>query len=276
MPLLMASERREVLRSKVVSQGIARALVRPNRERLGVRLLLVLAAGAALAAAAPAVAAQHIGSDALPEHDSQIFSLSRFQIDAARVDGAFVGSWAGEGWVGNDFDRLWWNTEGERVGGTVADAQLSAMYGHYISPYWDFVVGYRRDFRPVGVNYLTAGIRGLAPYWFDVDARLSLSDRGKLSATTEVATDLLLTQRLITRPEFEFDWPLMSDPVRGLRPGLGDASVGIATRYEFRREFAPYVDIRWGRRAGDSQTGEPASEHDVTGWTIRGGLWLIF
>lgn len=220
--------------------------------------------------------AQQAVPGAMPEHDSQIFSLSRIQIDATHTGGDFVGSWAGEGWVGNDFDRLWWTAEGESVGGSVADAQLSAMYGRYLTTFWDVVIGYRRDFRPVGVNYLTAGIRGLAPYWFDVDARLSVSDRGKLSATTDIATDWLLTQRLITRPELHFDWPLMRDPVRDLEPGLGDASVGIATRYEFRREFAPYINVRWTRRTGDANVSEVPGGRDVTGWTLRGGLWLMF
>ena len=66
------------------------------------------------------------------------------------------------------------------------------------------------------------------------------------------------------------------DPVRDLEPGLGDASVGIATRYEFRREFAPYINVRWTRRTGDANMTEVPGGRDVTGWTLRGGLWLMF
>jgi copper resistance protein B len=212
----------------------------------------------------------------LPEHDNQVFSYSLLQVDATRAGGTGVMSLAGEGWIGTDFDRLWWNVDGDLVGGSVSDLQLRAMYGRYFARFWDAVVGYRRDVRPVGVNYLGAGIRGLAPYWFDVDAMLFVSDRAKLSLQTEVSTDLLLTQRLILRPELRLDWPLMRDPVRGLDPGLGDADIGIATRYEIRRKLAPYVDVRWSRRAGVAGPLEQSEGHDVTGWTVRGGLWLIF
>ncbi len=237
------------------------------------RRWLALAALAMLMAAP--VRAQAIPG-ALPENDNQIFSFSLLQVDVTRAGGTGVGSLTGEGWIGTDFDRLWWNVEGELVGGAVPDMQLRAMYGHYVARFWDAVVGYRRDVRPVGVNYVGAGIRGLAPYWFDVDAMVFVSDRAKLSLQTEVATDWLFTQRLIMRPELRLDWPLMRDPVRNLRPGLGDADIGIATRYEIRRTFAPYIDVRWTRRVGDAGAIEDREGRDVTGWTVRGGLWLIF
>lgn len=234
---------------------------------LALATILLLAAAPARAQAVAVV---------LPEHDNQVFSYSLLQVDATRAGGTGVMSLAGEGWIGTDFDRLWWNVDGDLVGGSVSDLQLRAMYGRYFARFWDAVVGYRRDVRPVGVNYLGAGIRGLAPYWFDVDAMLFVSDRAKLSLQTEVSTDLLLTQRLILRPELRLDWPLMRDPVRGLDPGLGDADIGIATRYEIRRKLAPYVDVRWSRRAGVAGPLEQSEGHDVTGWTVRGGLWLIF
>lgn len=235
-----------------------------------------LVATLALAAAGQEAAAQQAVPGALPENDRQIFSMTRTQFDATRAGGAFVGSWQAEGWIGTDFDRLWWNSDGEVIGRTVPDARVVAMYGHYVATFWDAVVGYRHDFNPVAVNYLTAGIRGLAPYWLDVEALLAVSDRGKASATTNIATDWLLTQRLITRPEIDLEWPLMRDPVRQLSPGLGDATVRIATRYEFQRGFAPYVDLRWTRRAGSVLASERTSGREVTGWTIRAGLWLIF
>lgn len=182
----------------------------------------------------------------------------------------------GEGWIGTDMNRLWWSTEGERVGPTTVDAELRAMYGHYFARFWDAVVGYDREFNPVGVNYVNAGVRGLAPYWIDVDAEMLLSDRGRVSLRTDAGTDWLLTQRLITHPELRVDWPLTADPQRGLTPGVGDASVGLATRYEFRREFAPYLELRWSRDAGAVQLAERRGGTDIAGWTVRGGLRLMF
>ena len=212
----------------------------------------------------------------LPENDNAVFSMTRLELDGTRVGGRGVGSWVGEGWIGTDMNRFWWSTEGERVGSTTINAELRAMYGHYFARFWDAVVGYDREFSPVGVNYLTAGVRGLAPYWIDVDAEMLLSDRGRVSLRTDAGTDWLLTQRLITHPELRVDWPLTADPRRGLTPGVGDASVGLATRYEFRREFAPYVEARWSRDAGVVGSAVRRGGTDISGWTVRGGLRLMF
>lgn len=237
-----------------------------------VRLALVVAL--ALLVSATAAQAQRIPRDRLPEEDNMVFNYSRLELDVARLNGAGVGSWNGEGWVGTDFDRLWWKTEGELVGSGANDAELQLLYGRYVATFWDLQVGYRRDIRPVGNNYLAVGIQGLAPYFFEVAATGFLSDRGKVSARTEVAAELLLSQRLITRPSVSLDWGIVSDRARGIPPGLGDASLGLQTRYEFTRKFAPYADVRWTRRGDAASPG--ASEDEPTGWSLRGGLWLIF
>ena len=48
-------------------------------------------------------------------------------------------------------------------------------------------------------NAILVGIDGVAPYWFELEAALFLSDRGDLTARTEAAYDLRLTQRLLRR-----------------------------------------------------------------------------
>ena len=62
---------------------------------------------------------------------------------------------------------LWWSTEGERIGGEFEDAEFTLLYGHYARRFWDLVVGVRHEIEPVSQSYLTFGIMGLAPYWFE-------------------------------------------------------------------------------------------------------------
>lgn len=228
----------------------------------------------ALLAGATTAQAQRIPRDSLPENDEMVFDYSRLELDATRLSGVGVGSWSGEGWIGTDFDRIWWKTEGELTSDRVNDAELQVLYGRYVATFWDLQVGYRRDIRPVGNNYLAVGIQGLAPYFFEVAATGFLSDRGKVSARTEAAADLLLSQRLISRPSVSLDWGILSDRARGIPPGLGDASLGLQTRYEFTRRFAPYADVRW-TRASDATPGE-SDVPEPRGWSLRAGLWLIF
>src|SRR3712207_8065345 len=45
--------------------------------------------------------------------------------------------------------------------------------------------------------HLVLGVQGLAPYWFEVDGAVFLSDEGDLTARFEAEHDVRLTQRLI-------------------------------------------------------------------------------
>ncbi|MEO4017102.1 copper resistance protein B, partial [Pseudomonas rossensis] len=57
-------------------------------------------------------------------------------------------AWDLSGWIGGDIDRLWLRSEGERTNGKTEDAEIQALWGHVISPWWDVVTGIRQDFKP--------------------------------------------------------------------------------------------------------------------------------
>ncbi|MGI8509244.1 MAG: copper resistance protein B [Gemmatimonadaceae bacterium] len=228
---------------------------------------------------------QQLPSAGLPiqEHDDAVYQYTQLELDAARSRGSVEGTIAGEGWVGTDFNRLWWQTAAEREGGRLDNAAIQLLYGRYVRQFWDAQIGYRRVFRPGGGNYLVAGFQGLAPYRFEVAAWGALSDRGRVSFRGEAAYELLWTQRLISRPALSADIFTSSDPAYGQRgAGLGDVEVRLPTRYEFSRQFAPYAEVRYTRRTPGEEAlsrgadvgangGAPASN-----WTLRGGLWLVF
>ena len=44
--------------------------------------------------------------------------------------------------------------------------------------------------------------------------------------------------------------PRLSDPARGIGSGLSTAEAGLRLRYEFTREFAPYIGIERAYRLG--------------------------
>ncbi len=236
---------------------------------------------------------QQMPNDGMPtqEHDNAVFKYTQLEFDAAHGRSSVESSFAGEGWVGTDYNRIWWQTAAERQGGRLDNADIQLLYGRYVRPFWDAQIGYRRVFRPGGGNYLVAGFQGLAPYRFEIAAWSALSDRGRVSFRGETAYELLWTQRLISRPALSADIFTSSDPAYGQRgAGLGDVEVRFPTRYEFTRQFAPYAEVRYTRRtpgeealsrgaaggaAGgavvDAGVGAPASR-----WTLRGGLRLVF
>jgi copper resistance protein B len=172
----------------------------------------------------------------------------------------------GQAWIGGDFNRLWIYTEGtKRYDGALEDADVQALYGRLVAPFWDLQAGLRY-FRPKSNapsrGTAVFGIQGLAPHWFEVQAAGFISHKGEVSARAEVEYDLLLTQRLIAQPRLEANFAVQSARDLGVGRGLNDGEFGIRLRYEIRREFAPYIGVVWTSRFGQTadfarQEGEP-------------------
>src|SRR3546814_2211541 len=89
------------------------------------------------------------------------------------------------------------------------------------------------------------GMDGLAPYWFEVGAQAFLSDKGDAHLRLEGSYDQRITQRLILQPAAEIDIAAQDVPELGIGSGLSDVELGLRLRYEFAREFAPYVGVNW-------------------------------
>lgn len=214
------------------------------------------------------------GDLAAQEMDDAVFHYSMLDVDAATTSGPAVGRWHGSGWIGKDFDRLWWSTEGEGTSTELERVEAMALYGHYFRRFWDVVIGYRHDVEPASRGYLTLGVMGLAPYWFEVGIFGFVSHRGDPSARFEAETDLFVTQRLILSLGGELDWLITDDQGLGLEAGVSDLELGIRTRYEIRRKLAPYVDLLWVREQEPNAAG--AAQVETGGFRIGAGLRVVY
>ncbi|WP_404629636.1 copper resistance protein B [Dyella ginsengisoli] len=162
-------------------------------------------------------------------------------------------AWDLQGWYGGDTDKLWLRSEGERSGGRLEDGDVEALWSHAVAAYWDRTLGVRHDLGAgPSRDWLAAGVQGLAPYWFDVEATLYLGTSGRSAARVRASYDVLFTQRLILQPELEANLYGRRDPARGLGRGLTDVQFGLRLRYEVRREFAPYVGVQFVQRVGST------------------------
>ena len=230
---------------------------------------------------ARAVAAVFVASVFLTGHaagqemDNMVFHFSQLELDASRIDRTGVAHWDASGWIGTDFDRVWWSAEGQQSGGAIGEAEFTALYGHYVRRFWDVAVGYRQDLEPRAQGYLAFGVAGLAPYWFEFGALGFISQEGEPSIRLEADTDLFLTQRLILTLGGELDWLLTEDDRLGLDNGIAELELGLRTRYEIRRKFAPYFDLLWVREKESLGTPgfSPVTESDLR---IGVGLRLIY
>lgn len=188
-----------------------------------------------------------------------------------------AGHWQTLGWVGRDIDRMWFRSEGTGGEGGVHHAEAQVFYGRAIRRWWDVVAGVRQDFGE-GPNrtWAAVGVQGLAPYWFEVQATAYVGESGRTHLRFETEYQFLLTNRLILQPVVEMDVYGKSDQARGIGAGLSGVETGARLRYEFRREFAPYVGVTWDRRFfGTADFARSAGER-TSGARLAVGLrlWL--
>ncbi|MFM7376863.1 MAG: copper resistance protein B [Erythrobacter sp.] len=185
--------------------------------------------------------------------DFPVFWFQGDRLETQIRDGADLYLWDIQGYYGGPTQRLWFKTEGEgegEWGPAPEDGELQALYAKAIRPFWDIQAGIRHDIAGPDSTHAVIGIQGLAPYMFEVDAALFLSTRGDLTARIEVEVDQRITQRLILQPRVEANLSAQDIPALGIGAGLDQIAVGARLRYEFAREFAPYIGIEQSWRTG--------------------------
>ena len=191
--------------------------------------------------------------------------------------------WDANAWFGGDYDKLWLKTEGHGAfGERLESAEVQALWSRAIGPWFDVQAGVRYDIRPKprhsdsGRAHAVLGVQGLAPYWFEVDAALFLSDKGDLTARLEAEHDMRLTNRLILQPRAEIELAAQDVPEIGVGSGLSAAEAGLRLRYEFVPEFAPYAGVEYSRLFGNTRDFARAAGEDAGGWTVVFGLRAWF
>jgi copper resistance protein B len=211
-------------------------------------------------------------------HDNDIQSHVLFdRLEAWNADNGTGLEWEGQSWIGTDLNRLWLRSEGERVDGRTVSADLEVLYGHSFSPWWDVVTGIRHDFKPGGSqDFAAIGVMGLAPYKFEVAATGYLGESGQTAARLEVEYETLLTNRLILQPLLEINAYGKDDARRGIGSGLSTVEAGLRLRYEFTRQFAPYIGIVRERAFGGTADLRHEEGEDIDDTRFVAGLRVWF
>ncbi|MGQ0590249.1 MAG: copper resistance protein B [Sphingosinicella sp.] len=215
----------------------------------------------------------------LAEHGRiRTFAVMIDRLEASIQGGRDGYAWDAQAWYGGAIDRLWLKSEGEGAFGEVPEqAELQVLWSRALDPWFNLQAGVRHDFRPDPErSYFVLGIEGLAPYWFEVDGALFLSNKGDLSARFEGEYDLRITQQLILQPRLELDFALQDVPEIGVGSGLSSGEAGLRLRYEIVPEFAPYVGVQYGRAFGDTARFRRLAGEDIGGWSLLVGVRAWF
>ena len=232
-------------------------------------------------------AARYFGSERMAaearelrrEHGGGVFRQLIFNL----AEGQFRNSrdgyrWDGEAWIGGDLNRLAIKTEGAGdFGRTVDDAEVQLLYSRALAPYVNLQAGLRYDVRPdPSRTYASIGVEALAPYWFDVEGTLFLSDKGDLFARAEAYYDQRITNWVVLQPRAELNFAAQDAPRQGVGSGLSDIELGLRLRYEIRREFAPYIGVSWDKKLGDTARFARAEGEDTGGFSVVTGVRAWF
>ncbi len=227
----------------------------------------------------PGKAAGNFGT--LPVQDDGIFATLVFDRFEHRFqDGPDMALWDLTGWVGEDYNKLYIESEGtaDTEKGGVEEAELELLYGRNIASFWDLQAGLRHDFIPgkADRDFLAFGVQGLAPYWFEVDATAYISDEGDVSAIFEVEYSMRLTQRLYLQPRFETSLALQTVEAYNIGSGVNSFELGLRMGYEIIRRFAPYIGVEWEQNVGSTKNMLEKAGEDTSKTAAVAGLRFWF
>lgn len=175
-------------------------------------------------------------------------------------------AWEADATFGGDINRFRLKTEGEGEADELHEIEVQALYSRAFDPYFNLELGVRQDIEPARRTYATAGVSGVAPYWFELGAAAFLSDRGELSARLEASYDLRLTQRLIMEPNLELSLTAEDAPELEVSAGLSELEAGLRLRYAITPTVAPYIGVLHERRFGDHEEDETRLVLGLRSW----------
>jgi copper resistance protein B len=215
-------------------------------------------------------------AEAVHAHEAGPFHAFKLETDIGAGQEGTVSSWDFDGWIGGDYNKLWLKSEGEHADGKTEQAELWALYSRNVAEFWDIQAGLRHDFQTHSTSYAVFGFEGLAPYFIETEAHLFVSDEGDVTARLRREHDLLITQRLILQPYGEINLSAQDVEEQEIGAGFTEGEIGLQTRYEITRKFAPYVDLRYERKFGETSSMAKDEGEDNDDFIAAVGLRLMF
>jgi copper resistance protein B len=251
-----------------------------QRALISATLLIVLQASCRSAPAAEMTPAMSNGQMATLMAMDDAVSVGKVMLDQLELEGDAGRTnlaWDGQAWYGTDYNKIWFKSEGAPNPSDKAESRNELLWDRIIARWWNLQAGVRYDLgQGPSRGWAAAGLQGLAPYRFDIEATLYVADRGRTAARFRLERDVLITQRLILQPEFETDLYGKADVARQIGAGLSDFQLGLRLRYEVRREIAPYVGVVWRRDLGTTAQFARASGTGPEALQWVAGLHLWF
>lgn len=172
--------------------------------------------------------------------------------------------WEGSFYMGYDIDKLYVYSAGEATSDGVESSQTELLYSRAIAPFWDAQIGLAYDKNTnASQTWAELALSGLAPYYFETRTALLVNGDGNVGLRLDAEYEMLFTQKLILSTSVEADFYTKNDPTMRLGSGLSSMEAGLRLRYEFVREFAPYIGVSWEKTFGNTRDYNPINETNI-------------
>jgi len=216
-----------------------------------------------------------------PTMDDQLYAFTLFeQIEYRKATSSQPDpiGWEAQGWIGGDANRFWWKNEGEAVfdGPNEGETETDLLYSRLITAFWNIQIGTQYANEWSADQYddrwsAVIALQGLAPYQFELDNSLYISEDGDVTFEFEAEYDIRITQRLVLQPRATMGLAFQDIPERGLGKGITDANVDLRLRYEFTRKIVPYIGLRFRTLVGETDNiAEAAGAESDTSFFLAG------
>ena len=246
------------------------------------KLMLSIMASSVLSVNAYAQATPENWPEPVKEISNYIVVFDRFEVARTNSE-ENIGVWDMMGWYGGDTYRIYVKSEGENKqdDGEPTDIERAeVLVSKLIAPFWEIQGGLGTS----GMlssnsnmeNYAVISLYGMAPYQFEIDSSLILNEDGDVRFAVEAEYEINVTQTSFLQPRVSLAGSI-TESERFERPsGFNSLRLGLRYRYEFAREFAPYIGVYWSRELGNSADKARLEDESVseTGLVIGARFWF--
>jgi copper resistance protein B len=161
--------------------------------------------------------------------------------------------WDTYAYIGYDLNKIYIYSEGEKADGASANSENQLVYSRAIYPYWDIQLGFDYDkTENSNKTWGVVGIQGLAPYFFDTRIVILIGEDGNIGLRVDGEYNALITQKLILTPKIALSAYSKDAAQIDIGNGFSNLTLGARLRYEFIREFAPYIGVEWSKNFGST------------------------
>ncbi|MCF7805997.1 MAG: copper resistance protein B [Candidatus Marinimicrobia bacterium] len=222
--------------------------------------------------------------DSVPDDKLYLFTMfEQFEYRTTNSTAPDHLGWEAQGWFGRDFGKFWWKNESEVMFGETNEGETETdfLYSRLMTPFWNIQAGvqYANEWMTDEYEDRWSGVialQGLAPYKFELDNSLYLSQHGNVTLALEAEYDLRITQRLVAQPLAAVGAAFQDIPERGLGAGITGVNLDVRLRYEIKREFAPYLGIRSHFLVGETKDIASSAGEDSEQILFFSGLRFAF